>query len=53
MFDCEISLCILFTDWDDIGYNFLIGENGLVYEGRGWKYVGAHRSGYNNRSIGK
>jgi N-acetylmuramoyl-L-alanine amidase len=53
MFDCEISLCNLFTDWDDIAYNFLIGENGLVYEGRGWTYVGAHRSGYNNRSIGK
>ncbi|XP_034943564.1 peptidoglycan-recognition protein SC2-like [Chelonus insularis] len=22
--------------WDDIGYNFLIGGDGTVYEGRGW-----------------
>lgn len=23
-------------------YSFLIGEDGLVYEGRGWNTVGAH-----------
>ncbi|XP_052217514.1 peptidoglycan-recognition protein SC2-like [Dreissena polymorpha] len=27
--------------WYDIGYNFLVGEDGNVYEGRGWKYIGA------------
>uniref|UniRef100_A0A8C4WFL9 Peptidoglycan-recognition protein n=1 Tax=Gopherus evgoodei TaxID=1825980 RepID=A0A8C4WFL9_9SAUR len=26
--------------WADIGYNFLIGEDGRVYEGRGWSTVG-------------
>ncbi|XP_072464157.1 peptidoglycan recognition protein 1 [Notamacropus eugenii] len=26
----------------DIVYNFLIGEDGLVYEGRGWSTQGAH-----------
>ena len=39
--------------WSDIGYNFLISENGWIYEGRGWKRVGSHRIGYNSRSIGK
>uniref|UniRef100_A0A8C6QXE6 Peptidoglycan recognition protein 1 n=2 Tax=Nannospalax galili TaxID=1026970 RepID=A0A8C6QXE6_NANGA len=29
-------------DWCDVGYNFLIGEDGLVYEGRGWNIKGAH-----------
>ncbi|XP_010945144.1 peptidoglycan recognition protein 1 [Camelus bactrianus] len=28
--------------WCDVGYNFLIGEDGLVYEGRGWNIKGAH-----------
>lgn len=38
--------------WWDIGYSFLIGEDGNVYEGRGWNYVGAHAPGYNTQSIG-
>ncbi|XP_074642080.1 peptidoglycan-recognition protein SC2-like [Tubulanus polymorphus] len=38
--------------WSDIGYNFLIGGDGNVYEGRGWGVVGAHVRGYNSRSIG-
>nr|XP_035946261.1 peptidoglycan recognition protein 1 [Halichoerus grypus] len=29
-------------DWCDVGYNFLIGEDGLVYEGRGWDTKGDH-----------
>ncbi|XP_039300878.1 peptidoglycan-recognition protein 2-like, partial [Nilaparvata lugens] len=37
---------------DDIGYNFVIGGNGLVYEGRGWDTVGAHTRGWNSASIG-
>ncbi|XP_020715823.1 peptidoglycan-recognition protein LC isoform X1 [Ceratitis capitata] len=37
--------------WGDIGYNFLVGGNGLVYEGRGWNNVGAHTKGYNRGSI--
>jgi len=35
-----------------IGYNFLIGEDGRAYEGRGWTCVGAHAPGCNTRSIG-
>ncbi|XP_071581463.1 peptidoglycan recognition protein 3-like [Temnothorax nylanderi] len=39
-------------NWCDIGYSFLIGEDGNIYEGRGWDYVGAHAPGYNTQSIG-
>ncbi|EFN77212.1 peptidoglycan-recognition protein LC isoform X1 [Harpegnathos saltator] len=38
--------------WSDIGYNFLVGGDGLAYVGRSWDYVGAHSFGFNNRSIG-
>jgi peptidoglycan recognition protein len=32
----------LIQGWSDIGYNFIVGEDGNVYEGRGWTKVGAH-----------
>nr|AKJ26282.1 peptidoglycan-recognition protein-sc2 precursor-like protein [Artemia sinica] len=38
--------------WADIGYSFLVGEDGNAYEGRGWDRVGAHAPGYNSQSIG-
>ncbi|KAM5145433.1 peptidoglycan recognition protein 1-like [Mantella aurantiaca] len=38
--------------WCDIGYNFLVGEDGRVYEGRGWRTVGTHARSYNPISIG-
>ena len=38
--------------WADIGYNFLIGGDGQVYEGRGWNTVGAHATNWNSKSIG-
>ncbi|XP_070079167.1 peptidoglycan recognition protein 1-like [Equus przewalskii] len=39
--------------WCDVAYNFLIGEDGLVYEGRGWDTQGAHAGGgWNSKSIG-
>jgi N-acetylmuramoyl-L-alanine amidase len=40
------------TGWSDIGYNFLVGEDGNAYEGRGWDRVGAHASNYNSVSLG-
>ncbi|KAJ8934533.1 hypothetical protein NQ318_009690 [Aromia moschata] len=36
----------------DIGYNFLVGGDGSVYEGRGWEREGAHTFEYNYLSIG-
>ncbi|CAF0949690.1 unnamed protein product [Adineta ricciae] len=38
--------------WVDIGYHFLVGENGKVYEGRGWNRQGAHAPGWNNDAFG-
>ncbi|XP_045296777.1 peptidoglycan recognition protein 1 [Leopardus geoffroyi] len=40
-------------NWCDVGYNFLIGEDGLVYEGRGWDIKGDHTGvTWNPMSIG-
>ncbi|CAG9839411.1 unnamed protein product [Diabrotica balteata] len=38
--------------WSDIGYNFLIGGDGKIYEGRGWTSQGAHTLYYNKMSFG-
>ncbi|KAL3892000.1 hypothetical protein ACJMK2_004240 [Sinanodonta woodiana] len=37
--------------WDDIGYSFLVGEDGRAYEARGWDRVGAHTYGWNDVAI--
>ncbi|XP_059055370.1 peptidoglycan recognition protein-like isoform X1 [Achroia grisella] len=36
----------------DIPYNFLVGNDGRIYEGRGWGIVGAHTRFYNRCSLG-
>ncbi|KAF3692979.1 Peptidoglycan-recognition protein SC2 [Channa argus] len=38
--------------FDDIGYNFLVGGDGTLFEGRGWGVVGAHTKGNNHDSLG-
>ncbi|KAH3730894.1 peptidoglycan-recognition protein SC2-like [Dreissena polymorpha] len=38
--------------WNDIGYNFLIGNDGNAYEGRGWGVAGDHTSGGGSREFG-
>ncbi|TRY68830.1 hypothetical protein TCAL_15127 [Tigriopus californicus] len=38
--------------WSDIGYSFLVGGDGNVYEGRGWNKIGAHTQGYNSVGYG-
>ncbi|XP_029374022.1 peptidoglycan recognition protein 5 [Echeneis naucrates] len=38
--------------FDDIGYNFLVGADGELFEGRGWGVVGAHAKGNNHDSVG-
>ncbi|ALC48229.1 PGRP-SA [Drosophila busckii] len=39
-------------DYYDIGYNFLIGNDGVVYEGTGWGVKGSHTYGYNANGTG-
>ncbi|XP_033479021.1 N-acetylmuramoyl-L-alanine amidase-like [Epinephelus lanceolatus] len=34
-------------NWSDIGYSFVVGSDGYVYEGRGWNYLGTHTRGHN------
>ncbi|TRY68512.1 hypothetical protein TCAL_14225 [Tigriopus californicus] len=38
--------------WSDVGYSFLIGGDGNIYEGRGWNKVGAHTYGFNSVGYG-
>lgn len=38
--------------WADIGYSFLVAPDGVVYEGRGWGFRGAHARGHNSESVG-
>ncbi len=38
--------------WDDIGYNWLIDPNGVIYEGRGDGVRGAHFSCMNSNTTG-
>ncbi|KAM3864730.1 N-acetylmuramoyl-L-alanine amidase-like [Diretmus argenteus] len=33
--------------WSDIGYSFVVGSDGYVYEGRGWHHIGRHTRGHN------
>lgn len=40
------------NNWADVGYNYLIDPNGVIYEGRGNNVVGAHFSGMNARTMG-
>ena len=37
--------------WDDVGYNFLIANDGRVYEARGWDRIGAHTYGWNKIAV--
>ncbi|MDR0361658.1 MAG: peptidoglycan recognition protein family protein [Planctomycetota bacterium] len=36
----------------DIGYHFVIDRSGMIWQGRDWKYQGAHTSGANSHNIG-
>ncbi len=38
--------------WCDVGYTFLVTENGTVWEGRPMRFVGAHVFGENSGNIG-
>jgi len=38
--------------WGDIGYNFLVDQQGRLYEGRGWMAIGAHALNLNSSWLG-
>nr|XP_046270039.1 peptidoglycan recognition protein 6 [Scatophagus argus]XP_046270040.1 peptidoglycan recognition protein 6 [Scatophagus argus] len=38
--------------WDDIGYSFVAGSDGYIYEGRSWHWQGAHTLGHNSVGYG-
>ncbi|MFE9924256.1 peptidoglycan-binding protein [Streptomyces sp. NPDC005774] len=38
--------------WAGVGYNFIIGQDGTIYEGRGWGLQGAHCPGFNISGFG-
>jgi peptidoglycan recognition protein len=38
--------------YSDISYSFMVGEDGNVYEARGWDRQGGHATGHNTDSIG-
>nr|XP_019961312.1 PREDICTED: N-acetylmuramoyl-L-alanine amidase-like [Paralichthys olivaceus] len=38
--------------WDDIGYSFVAGSDGHIYEGRSWHWQGAHTLGHNSIGYG-
>ncbi|XP_026159290.1 N-acetylmuramoyl-L-alanine amidase [Mastacembelus armatus] len=38
--------------WSDIGYSFVVGSDGYVYEGRGWNHLGTHTRGHNDIGYG-
>ncbi|XP_051012890.1 peptidoglycan recognition protein 3 [Acomys russatus] len=38
--------------WCDLAFNFLVGDDGRVYEGVGWRVQGSHAQGYRNVSLG-
>lgn len=38
--------------WSDIAYNFLVTQDGQIWEGRGWLTIGAHATGHNTSGIG-
>uniref|UniRef100_A0A670KH03 Peptidoglycan recognition protein 2 n=1 Tax=Podarcis muralis TaxID=64176 RepID=A0A670KH03_PODMU len=41
-----------FRGWDDIGYSYVAGGDGYIYQGRGWHWVGAHTRSYNTKGYG-
>lgn len=37
--------------WADIAYSWLVDRDGVVWEGRGWRRVGAHTRGFNSTAV--
>ncbi|KAM9792964.1 N-acetylmuramoyl-L-alanine amidase [Neosynchiropus ocellatus] len=41
-----------YRGWNDIGYSFVVGSDGYIYEGRGWTALGTHTRGRNSVGYG-
>ncbi|XP_053712066.1 N-acetylmuramoyl-L-alanine amidase-like [Synchiropus splendidus] len=41
-----------YRGWNDIGYSFVVGSDGYIYEGRGWNTLGTHTRGRNSLGYG-
>ncbi|XP_021052480.1 peptidoglycan recognition protein 4 isoform X2 [Mus pahari] len=48
----ELQAYHIRNSWCDVAYNFLVGDDGRVYEGVGWNVQGSHNQDYNNISLG-
>lgn len=43
---------MLYNQWSDVGYHFVVRRDGTIEEGRDITRIGAHVKGFNNHSIG-
>lgn len=48
----EIEKIHIGQGWAGVGYNFVIDQDGTIYEGRGWEKQGAHCPGHNISGLG-
>jgi hypothetical protein len=48
----EVEKIHLNNGWAGVGYNFMVDQNGVIYEGRGWNRVGAHCPNHNRSGLG-
>ncbi|VDP91950.1 unnamed protein product [Echinostoma caproni] len=48
----QAALYHLSQNWKGLGYSYMIGNDGAVYEGRGSQSMGSHTGGYNQISYG-
>ncbi|KAJ8664831.1 hypothetical protein QAD02_006493 [Eretmocerus hayati] len=46
------KLCVESKGWGNVGFNFLVGGDGNVYEGLGWGVEGARTKPFNPKSLG-
>lgn len=47
----EIEAIHLANGWAGVGYSWMVGQDGIAYEGRGWDLVGAHCPGHNRSGL--
>ncbi|SNS50625.1 peptidoglycan recognition protein family protein [Actinacidiphila glaucinigra] len=48
----EVEKIHLANKWAGVGYNFMVDQDGTIYEGRGWSLQGAHCPDHNVSGFG-